>query len=453
MATINREPIGPLHEKIQVQLSKEDYLPLFEKSLKQYAKQANVPGFRKGHVPAGMVRKMYGQSVFVDQVLNSAGKELDTYLKNEKLKFFGQPMILNDEEPLKLDMNKPEDVTLNFEMGLMPEFEVNALGKNLTRYKVNVNDKMMEDELERLKRRFGKVESVEEVTSKENIIYCTFQQTSADGTAEEGAEKVEETILMDKLPEALQAQLMGRKTGDSLLIKPVDVATAEELPIFLKQSLKAAPDAGDQTFEMTITKIGLLEPHELNQELMSQVFPNELLDEETFRNRLREEIQKEFDRMSSEKLNNEIFETLVHETNMQFPTDFLKRWLREGQEQKKSAEEVESGYGEFEHGLRWQIISDKLIAENELMATYDEVRQHVQQQVLGYFGMEDADEAPWLEGYMDKMMKDEKTVNETFRRMTMDKLFAWLQTQFQIAEQEVSEEEFFKTPATHHHHH
>lgn len=453
MATINREPIGNLHEKIQVNLTKEDYLPSFEKSLKQYAKQANVPGFRKGMVPTGMVRKMYGQSVFVDQVLNTAGQELDKYLKSEKLKFFGQPMILNGEEPLKLDMNKPEDISLNFEMGLMPEFEVAAFGKSLTRYKVTVSDKMLDDEVERLQRRFGKVESVAEVTNKENIIYCTFQKAAADGTPVADSEKVEETILMDKLPAALQEQLMGRKAGDSLLIKPVDVATAEELPVFLKQSLKAMPEEGDQPFEMTITKVGLLQPHELNQELMAQVFPNELLDETTFRNRLREEIQKEFDRMSNEKLNNEIFETLVHETPMEFPVDFLKRWLREGQEQKKSAEEVEAGYGEFEHGLRWQIISDKLIGENELMATYDEVRGHIQQQVLGYFGMEDADEAPWLESYMDKMMKDEKTVNETFRRMTMDKLFQWLQTQFQISEQEVSEEEFFKTPESHHHHH
>lgn len=453
MATINREPIGNLHEKIQVNLTKEDYLPSFEKSLKQYAKQANVPGFRKGMVPTGMVRKMYGQSVFVDQVLNTAGQELDKYLKSEKLKFFGQPMILNGEEPLKLDMNKPEDISLNFEMGLMPEFEVAAFGKSLTRYKVTVSDKMLDDEVERLQRRFGKVESVAEVTNKENIIYCTFQKAAADGTPVADSEKVEETILMDKLPAALQEQLMGRKAGDSLLIKPVDVATAEELPVFLKQSLKATPEEGDQPFEMTITKVGLLQPHELNQELMAQVFPNELLDETTFRNRLREEIQKEFDRMSNEKLNNEIFETLVHETPMEFPVDFLKRWLREGQEQKKSAEEVEAGYGEFEHGLRWQIISDKLIGENELMATYDEVRGHIQQQVLGYFGMEDADEAPWLESYMDKMMKDEKTVNETFRRMTMDKLFQWLQTQFQISEQEVSEEEFFKTPESHHHHH
>src|SRR5690606_42023812 len=115
MATVTRENIGTLHDKITVKLSKEDYWPSFEKSLKQYAKQANVPGFRKGMVPSGMVRKMYGQSIFGDEVLRTAGKQLEEYLQGEKLAIFAQPMVIPAKEPLNVDMNTPGDVDFDFE--------------------------------------------------------------------------------------------------------------------------------------------------------------------------------------------------------------------------------------------------------------------------------------------------------------------------------------------------
>ena len=138
MATISRESIGNLHDKVLVKLTKEDYFPQFEKSLKGYAKQANVPGFRKGNVPAGMVRKMYGQSLFQDEVLRTAGKQLEDYLNTERVGIFGQPMILPGESALRLDMNDPQEVDFVFEIGLKPDFQVPALdgGHTLLKYKV-----------------------------------------------------------------------------------------------------------------------------------------------------------------------------------------------------------------------------------------------------------------------------------------------------------------------------
>jgi len=92
MATITRENIGLLNEKVIVKLTKEDYLPAFEQSIKKYAKTANLPGFRKGMVPASLVKKMYGQSVFTDEVLRKVEKELNDYVTNEQLDIFAQPL-------------------------------------------------------------------------------------------------------------------------------------------------------------------------------------------------------------------------------------------------------------------------------------------------------------------------------------------------------------------------
>jgi trigger factor len=461
MATITRENISKLHDKIIVKLAKDDYMPSFEKTLKQYAKTANVPGFRKGMVPAGMLRKMYGQSVFNEEVVRAAGKHLEDYMKNEQLSIFAQPMIMPDMNRTQLNMEQPGEVDFAFEVGLKPEFEVTAVKNKakLTRYKISVTDKMMDDEIERIKRRYGKVESQEVVKDKEDIIYSTYESCDADGNVTVPDKKIEDTEVLDKMPAKLKEMVMGKKAGDTFVFRPADVCTAEELQGFLKDPLKAGEEAAQQYYKLTITKVGLLIPQELGPELYAQVFQNvDVKDEADFRERVRAELSREFDRITGERLHNEIYELLVHNTDIHLPVAFLKRWMMEGGEKPKSAHEVEHEYGSFEHQLRWQLISDKLMQDNNITVSREEVDKDIKTRVLAYFGLgpDDVDQAPWMDGYMQKISKDEKMLEETYRRLLFAKLFTFLEGQFTVADQEIGEEEFFKlgdAHAAHHHHH
>ncbi len=459
MATVTRENMGTLHDKVTVKLVKEDYLPSFEKTLKQYAKSANVPGFRKGMVPAGMVRKMYGQAVFGDEVVRAAGKQLDDYLKNEQVAIFAQPMILPNESPMRLDMNATNNVDFSFEIGLKPEFEITPLKEktSLTKYKVAVGDKMVDDEVERVKRKYGKVEDQETISSKDDIIYCTYENCDAEGKVYPDAHTVEDTVLFEKMPVKLQEMLKGKKAQDTLVIRPMDVCTTEELEAFLKDPLKRGPEAASLHYKLTITKIGLLIARELDAELYAQVFPNaEINDEATFKELIRKELSREYERVAKDRLQNEIYELLVHNTHFSLPVPFLKRWMREGGEKPKGNEEVEQEYGSFEHQLRWTLISDKLIQELGISVSRDEVNFDIKKRVLEYFGMAPDEEASWMDSYMAKVAKDEKTIDETYRRLLFEKLFSQLETKFDLHEKEVGEEEFYKLPdahAAHHHHH
>lgn len=459
MATVTRENIGTLHDKITVKLTKEDYMPSFEKSLKQYAKTANIPGFRKGNVPAGMVKKMYGQSIFGDEVLRAAGFKLEEYLKNEQVSIFAQPMVMPNEKPLSLDMNAPIDVDFAFEVGVKPEFEISAIKNKaaLTKYKVAIADKMVDDETERITKRYGNAETQPEVTSKDDIIYSKYELCDAEGNVAAESKMVEDTVLLEKLPAKLQEMLMGKKNEESFVIRPADVCTAEELAGFMKDPLKEGVEAANNYYKFTLTRVAKLQPRELNEELFAQIFPNdEIKDVAAFKERLRAELSKEYDRVSRERLHNEIYEMLVHNTSFELPVPFLKRWLKEGGEKPKSETEVENEFGGFDHQLRWTLISDKLIIDNGISVSIEEVKEHIKAQVLGYFGMGADGDAPWLDSYMQKVLKDDKTMDETYRRLLFEKLFTFLETQFSIAEQEVSEEEFYKLPdahAAHHHHH
>src|SRR5882724_11829406 len=123
MGTVLRENIGLLNDKITIKVEKNDYLPSFEKALKDYSKKANIPGFRKGQVPAGLIKKMYGNSVFSDEVLRSVDRELIKYLETDKLDIFAQPLPL-EIDMRQLDMNNPADYVFHFEVGMKPEFKL-----------------------------------------------------------------------------------------------------------------------------------------------------------------------------------------------------------------------------------------------------------------------------------------------------------------------------------------
>src|SRR6188768_1781884 len=150
MASVARENIGLLNDKIIVKVAKDDYFPTFEKKLKEYSKTVNMPGFRKGMVPAGLIKKMYGPSIYTDEVLKTVEKQLYTYLDTEKPEIFAQPLAL-DADIRKLDLNNPAEYEFGFEIGLKPTFEIAPLDKaNITLHKVKVTEEMVEEEVNRM---------------------------------------------------------------------------------------------------------------------------------------------------------------------------------------------------------------------------------------------------------------------------------------------------------------
>ncbi len=460
MATVTRENIGLLNDKITVKVAKEDYLPSFEKALKNYSKQANIPGFRKGMVPTSMIRKMHGQSVFVDEVLRSVEKQLSDFMVNEKLDIFAQPLPLPENDSRQLDFNNPVEYAFAFEVGLKPEFKVADLATaKLPFKKIIVTDEMVNEELERLQLRNGNMTEPETVTSDENVLNVTFVETDANGNIIEGGATKENSLLVKYFSDSYRPSLMGKKKDDVINIQLSNAFDAKEREWILGDLglSKEDPAAADKFFNLTITKVGLVEKAPLDEKLFSTVFPGKEISEEAgFREALKEDIQLQLDAQSRNQLFDTIYHYLLDKTEISFPETFLKRWMQNGGEKPKTEQEAEQEYPSFSNSLKWTLIVDQLVKENNIEVKPEEIREFAKAQLFSYMGnmnMGQLDtEQPWVNDYVERMMKDRKFVEDSFHRIQTDKIFAFAESKVEKDEQPISLEEFQQMQAEHHHH-
>jgi trigger factor len=456
MATVTRENIGLLNDKLTVKISKEDYYPAFEKTLKNHSKNANIPGFRKGMVPAGMIKKMYGPSIFSDEVLRTVEKELMTYLSNEKPEIFAQPLPMDSNDVAKLDMDNAADIEFSFEIGLKPQYTLADPGAaSLTFHKVAVTDDMVQEEINRMLIKGGKMTEPEIIDNPENVLNVLFTECDADGNAVEGGITKENSLLLKYFSPAIQKQLEGKKKDDSIVFQLEGSFDGDMLATIL-QDLGFAKDdaeAAKKYFKLDVVKVGLVEKRELNEEFFGEVYPGKAIaTEDEFRKQLAEEIQQHWNGQSRNQLHDQLYHYLLDETKMEFPADFLKRWLQNGGEQPKTPEQVETEFPGFINSLKWTLISDKLVQDNNLQVTQEELKDYMRADIMRYFGqMQMGDDTGWIDSYVDRMMKDEKQVDGSYRRLVTEKLFSWLESKATPVEKEVSAEELTKMQHNHAH--
>jgi trigger factor len=456
MATVTQQDVAPLHKQLNITINKEDYLPSFEKSLKDYSKKANIPGFRKGMVPAGLIKKMYGSSLFTDEVLKTVDKEVFKYIETEKMEIFAQPLPV-EFNLQQLDVNNPENYTFTFEVGMKPEVKIPELAKEtIKRYKVTVTDEMIAEEVERLRNRYGNMTEPETADSEDSVLNVTFIETDAAGNEVEGGIRKDNSVLVKYFKESFRANAIGKKKDDTIQLS-LDEAFDEKEKQWILQDL-GLDSATGKHFKLQITKVGLVEPRELNEEFFTQLFPNEeVKTEEDFRNRVKQELEKQWDAESRNQLQHNLYHVLLDHTQIDVPAEFLKRWLKtqgkEGQ-QAKTDEEVEAEFPTFINQLKWTLITDELIRKAGIQVQQEDVRQFAKQQLLGYMGMASMDEEQdWVRDYIDRMMKDRKYVEDAYNRLQTQMMFDWAETQVNAVETPITKEEFIHMNEEHQHHH
>ncbi|HEU0226921.1 MAG TPA: trigger factor [Arachidicoccus soli] len=450
MATITRENLAPLNDKLVVTILKDDYLPTFEKSLKGYAKNANIPGFRKGMVPAGLVKKMYGQGILSEEVIKAVDAEINKYIQENKLQILAQPIPL-EEQPVNFDVNNPTDYSFEFEIGIQPEANIDVKGIKVKRYQVEVTDKMIDEEIERLIARFGKYNTPETVEAEDTIISADIQVT-------EGENKGDTAVNLKDIAKTQQKEFKGKKVGDTITVQ-LDKAFKGDILNRVLSDLKLDKENKEDAKKeatLTITKIGLLEKAALDEELFKQVYQTkEIKTEEAFRAALKEDLANYFAQQASGQIHDQIYHHLTDHISIELPEPFLKRWIVVSSEGKKTQVEADEEYPAFAKQLQWAIISSKLSEDNEVKVEQQELKDFARHQLMSYLGGQmglNGDES-WMDEYVNKMMGDRKFIDDAYGQIRIGKLFGELEKQVTAKDETITEEKFAELLKEHQHAH
>jgi trigger factor len=456
MAQITRDQIAPLHERIKITVSPSDYNPAFEKSLKNYAKTANIPGFRKGLVPTGIIKKMHGAAVFTEEVLRTIEKELTQYVQTENISYLGQPLPEDENDPGTFNYNEPTDYSFSFEIGLKPIFSLpNFETIPTTLHLVDATPEMIQEELDRMQQRLGKMTEPETITREEDVINVRFEKSDAEGNPIEGAEPKENSLLLKYFSESLRKQLIGKKKDETITIQ-LSTAFDDKEREWVAGDLGLNKDNAEemsQHFLMHISKIGFVEKRELNEAFFNEALPGkEIKSEEELRNEIRTQIEAYWKHQAQHMLEHEIFHILSEETMMDFPENFLKKWLLKTNENKQTAEDIEKEFPTFINQLRWTLVSNEIASGNTIQVSREEIMESLRQQLIGYFGsMNLGGNYEWLDSYVERLMGDEKQVENAYQRVFSAKVLSWAASKVKPTEKKISAEEFSKLQEKHNH--
>ncbi len=439
-----RKDIDKLNAEITIKIAEADYKDKVDASLRNYRKQAKMPGFRPGKVPMGMVKKMVGNSILVEEINRVLSDSIYKYIGDNKIEILGNPMPKADEQAIDWDAQKEFEFT--YELGLAPEVKVSLSEKDkFDKYKVKISDKMLNEQITEMAKRYGKMIETDS-SEKGDMLYGKFEQLEKGKIKEEGISK--ETVLnistIDK--EKDQKPFIGVKVGDVIKCKPQKMASANYVAAWLGIDEKYIKDISSD-FQFTVQKIHRTEPAELNQDFFDKLYGKDVIkSEEELKDKIKSEMEKSFEQNAEQLFERDVQDYLIKKAKLNLPDEFMKRWLETANEKPITKEQIEEEYDQYATGLKWQLIENKLIKENNIEVAKEEVVEHtknmIRQQLAGMGqGMMEDEE---MTETANRVLQNQDEARRLYEQVYQLKLRDFYNSTVKLKEKEISYDDFVK---------
>jgi len=443
---ISKTSIDDLNIVVKITIEKQDYEATVNETLKDYRKKANMPGFRKGMVPAGLIKKMYGKSALAEEVNKLLSHELTKYIADEKLDILGEPLPSLTEKAI-VDFNSDADFVFAFDLGLSPEIkpDFEKIGK-LPYYEITVDSQLIDNQLDGYSKRFG--ENVPaEIVGENETVNGDFAQLDAKGIIVEGgiaSQGVQVSVQLIK-EDAVKALFIGAKVGDVVKCNPrLALANDHEVTHLLKVKDDQI-DSVDCDFNFTIKAINTFVAAEINEDLIKKVYGDntEVKTIDEMRERIHTELKTNLLYSSNYRFLIDAKEALTNAVAMKLPDEFLKRWLVETNE-KVTAEQIEDEFVNFHKDLEWTLIKNKLAKENEIRVEESDIaamaREMAQMQFLQY-GMANVPEE-YLNNYANSILQNKEQKQKMAEKKIEDKILEFIKEKSGLNFKQVTQKEF-----------
>jgi len=433
---ITRNNVDALNAVITIDLAKQDFAENVEKVLKDYRKNANIPGFRKGQVPAALVKKQYGQAIMFEEVNKMLQESLNNYLNEEKLDILGNPL------PVAKDIDWDADtLSFEFELGLAPEFTVDlSAAKNAVKYTIVADEEMINEQVEYIQNQYGKLISKEKSEEGDDIRVKVSNQ-------EEGIENETTINIADIRTKTNQKKFIGKKVGDVVTISTKGLFEDDQKLLNVLKLDQDAIQGLDVEVDFTIEEISTKEKAELNQEFFDKLFgEGKVTSEDELKARIKEDAEKQFAQQADQKFMNDAVEALVENTKFDLPKAFLIKWLQTAGETALTEEQAEEEYTKSEKGLRYQLIEGKIITENELQITFDEIKDYTSGLIkdqMAQFGQLEPSEDD-VTNIVSRVLSNQEEVKRISEQLMNDKMMKLFTEKVAGTTKEVTYKDFVK---------
>ena len=435
---ISKTDLDALNAVIKITVDRSDYETKVNTVLSDYRKNANIPGFRKGHVPIGMIKKQYQQAVTADEVNKLLRENLEKFIKEENLDLLGNPLPKAADE--ELDWNA-EQMDFEFELGLAPKFEVKLDQlKKVVQYEIDPEAKMVNEQLDYIRKQYGKLVS----------------QKNPDKDFEITAQFINEELEIEKISGFKLDDLKSKKALKSLKEKTVN--SVVNFPVkglfkddeLLKRLLSLEDDKLEELKASNITleikEINERIPAELNQELFDKIYaPGTVTSEDEIKEQIKKDLQKQFEPQADQKLLNDITEFLVEKTKFKLPADFLKRWMQTSGKEELTPEQAAEEYDKSEKGIRYQLIEGQIITENKLDISFEELKDFAGTLVanqMRQYGQEPDEKQ--IEGIVSNILTNQEETKRISEQLMSNKILTFFKENAPLKQKKVGFDAFVK---------
>ena len=430
---ITKENIDALNAVVKVDIVADDYQSKVTQQLTDYRKKADVPGFRKGHVPMGMIKKQYGKSIMIDEVNKLLQESLNTFLAEEKLDILGNPIPRMKED---FDWTA-ETFSFEFELGLAPKFDVDLKSKKkVTQYNIVATDELIGEEVKNIQNRYGKISPLDEATEHSNI-------TGTFVNEENEINKKSTFLATDLKGKKNEKKIIGAKVGDVIELGSKKLFKDDHKS---EQHLGVSHDL-DVKVSFTVEEITETEPAELDKELFDKLFSDGSVNSVTeLRVKIKEDAEKQFQQQGDQHLLNAITEHLVENTKFDLPSDFLKKWLATAGEKELSSDEATAEYEKSEKGLRYQLIEGKIMNDNDIKLDYAELVDYAKGFIrtqMAQFGNMNPEEKE-LDDIAGRILQNKEEAQKLQSQLMSQKLLTFFKENMNFKSKELSYEDFIK---------
>ena len=444
---VTKNQIDDLNATIKIQLDKEDYATRVSDALKDYQKKAVIDGFRKGKTPFGIIKKMYGKAVLIEEINKLIGESLSNYIQENDLNILGEPLPSETEQKeLNLDEENFEFV---YDIALSPVMNVKlSKREKVPYYIIKVDDEMIDKQIESICKSNGELVSVDTIEGSE-YVKGELIELGEDGKPKEGGIHVEDASLsVEHMKDEEQVKIfVGKQVGNEVIFNPSKAYPNKTDYAALLQISKEEAEHVTSDFCFIISEIKRYVEAEVNQALFDKIYgEGNVKSVEEFRARVKEDLAKQFRAHSEYRLTVDARDKMLKKNeDVVLPEAFLKRWML-ATNKELTQEAVDKDFNSYRDEFKWQLIKGDMIKENNIKVEDEDMKAvgrevaAAQLQQYGLYGLSDEQ----LDGFAVRLLENEKQRASLYDRALENKIFSVIKEGVKLEEQEISMEDFGK---------